>query len=122
MDVRLAGTGGGGGWPRPGCRCASCAVATAAGRRRAPAQVLVDEVLRLGPGPPPAAPPGYQAGRMPGGWTVTGPDGGRLLVADGSGVAPQPPPGTGPYDIVLLDLLENPAQLGALRRRGLAHA
>jgi adenosylcobinamide kinase/adenosylcobinamide-phosphate guanylyltransferase len=122
MDVRLAGTGGGGGWPRPGCRCASCAVATAAGRRRAPAQVLVDEVLRLGPGPPPAAPPGYQAGRMPGGWTVTGPDGGRLLVADGSGVAPQPPPGTGPYDIVLLDLLENPAQLGALRRRGLVRA
>jgi len=59
---------------------------------------------------------------MPGGWTVTGPDGGRLLVADGSGVAPQPPPGTGPYDIVLLDLLENPAQLGALRRRGLVRA
>ena len=28
----------------------------------------------------------------------------------------------GPYDIVLLDLLENPAKLGALRRRGLVHA
>src|SRR6516162_10092917 len=59
---------------------------------------------------------------MPGGWTVTGPDGGRLLVADGSGVTPQPPPGTGPYDLVLLDLLDDPAQLGALRRRDLVRA
>ena len=59
---------------------------------------------------------------MPGGWTVTGPDGGRLLVADGSGVTPQPPPGTRPYDLVLLDLLDDPAQLGALRHRGLVRA
>jgi adenosylcobinamide kinase/adenosylcobinamide-phosphate guanylyltransferase len=122
MDVRLAGTGGRGGWPRPDCRCASCAAAAAAGRRRAPALVLVDGVLRLGPGPAPGTPAGYQAGRMPGGWTVTGPGGGRLLVADGSGVTPQPPPGTEPYDLVLLDLLDDPAQLGALRHRGLVRA
>jgi adenosylcobinamide kinase / adenosylcobinamide-phosphate guanylyltransferase len=125
MDVRLVGTGGRDGWPRPGCRCASCAAASAAGRRRAPAQVLVDGVLRLRPGPAPrvsGAPPGYQVSPMPGGWTVAGPGGGRLLVADGSGVTPQPPPGTGPYDIVLLDLLDDPAQLGALRRRGLVRA
>jgi adenosylcobinamide kinase / adenosylcobinamide-phosphate guanylyltransferase len=125
MDVRMVGTGGRGGWPRPDCRCASCARAAAAGRRRAPAQVLVDGVLRLGPGSASGVsgpPPGYQVGRMPGGWTVAGPDGGRLLVADGSGVTPQPPPGTGPYDIVLLDLLDDPAQLGSLRRRGLVRA
>jgi adenosylcobinamide kinase/adenosylcobinamide-phosphate guanylyltransferase len=53
---------------------------------------------------------------------VAGPGGARLLVADGSGVTPQPPPGTAPYDIVLLDLLDDPAQLGALRRRGLVRA
>jgi adenosylcobinamide kinase / adenosylcobinamide-phosphate guanylyltransferase len=125
MDVRLVGTGGRDGWPRPGCRCASCARAAAAGRRRAPARVLVDGVLALRPGPAsrePGPPPGYQVGRVPGGWTVAGPDGGRLLVADGSGVTPQPPPGAGPYDIVLLDLLDDPAQLGALRRRGLVRA
>ena len=122
MDVRLAGTGGGGGWPQPGCRCASCARAAAAGRGRGPAQVLVDGVLRLPPGPAAGAPPGYQVSRMPGGWSVAAPGGGRLLVADGSGVTPHPPPGTRPYDIVLLDLLDDPAQLGALRRRGLVRA
>ncbi len=122
MDVRLAGTGGSGGGPRPDCRCASCARARSAGRSRAPAHVLVDEVLQLRPGRAPGPPPGYQAGRVPGGWTVTGPDGARLLAADGSGIAPQPPGGASPYDIVLLDLLEDPAQLGALRARGLVRA
>jgi len=122
MDVRLAGTGGSGGWPRPGCGCASCARARSAGRYRAPAQVLVDEVLELRPGRAPGPPPGYQVGRMPGGWTVTGPDGARLLAADGSGVTPEPPGRAGAYDIALLDLLENPAQLGALRARGLVRA
>ena len=122
MDVRLAGTGGSGGWPRPGCRCASCSRARSAGRDHAPAHVLVDEVLHLRPGHAPEPPPGYQVGRMPGGWTVTGPDGARLLAADGSGVTPQPSGSAGAYDIVLLDLLDNPAQLGALRARGLVHA
>jgi adenosylcobinamide kinase / adenosylcobinamide-phosphate guanylyltransferase len=124
MDVRLTGTGGGSGWPRPGCRCASCERAAAAGRHRAPAHVIVDGVLPIGPGAAgPAAPgpraAGYRVEAMPGAWAVTGPDGARLLVADGSGVTPEPPAAGRPYDIALLDLLQDPAQLGALRRRGL---
>jgi adenosyl cobinamide kinase/adenosyl cobinamide phosphate guanylyltransferase len=118
MDVRLAGTGGRAGWPEPGCRCASCARA-ASGRPRGAARVIVDGVLTVGAGAPPA---GYQVQRLPGGWAVTGPDGGRLLAGDGSGVAPEPPAGAQPYDIALLDLLDDPTQLGALRRRGLVHA
>jgi adenosylcobinamide kinase / adenosylcobinamide-phosphate guanylyltransferase len=122
MEVRLAGTGGGRGWPRPGCGCASCARARSAGRHRAPAQVLVDGVLHLGPGAAARPPAGYQVGRLPGGWTVTGPDGARLLVADGSRVTPEPAADAGAYGMVLLDLLEDPAQLGALRARGLVRA
>ena len=145
MEVRLTGTGGSGGWPRPGCRCASCERARTAGRRRAPAQVLVDGVLRIDSGPagcgggPAQAGTGHRAERVPGGWAVRGPDGGRLLVGDG----PDGPDGTtstadpagtagtasgeagpahaAPYDIALLDLLANPAQLGGLRRQGLVH-
>jgi adenosylcobinamide kinase / adenosylcobinamide-phosphate guanylyltransferase len=119
MEVCLAGTGGSGGWPRQGCRCASCARMHAAGRARAPARVVADGVLHVGSGAPP---PGYQVRRMPGGWAVTGPDGGRLLAADGSGITPRPPAGAPPYDIVLLDLLGDPAQLGALRSQGLVTA
>jgi adenosylcobinamide kinase / adenosylcobinamide-phosphate guanylyltransferase len=119
MEVRLAGTGGGGGWPQRGCRCASCARIGAAGRARGAARVVVDGVLHVGSGAPPA---GYQVRQMPGAWAVAGPDGGRLLVADGSGITPEPPAGAPPYDMVLLDLLDDPAQLGALRSRGLVHA
>jgi adenosylcobinamide kinase / adenosylcobinamide-phosphate guanylyltransferase len=119
MEVGLAGTGGGSGWPEPGCGCASCARVRASGRTRAPALVVVDGVLRVGSGRPP---PGYQVQRLPGAWAVTAPDGGRLLVADGSGVTPEPPAGSRPYDIVLLDLLNDPAQLGALRSRELVPA
>jgi adenosylcobinamide kinase / adenosylcobinamide-phosphate guanylyltransferase len=119
MEVCLVGTGGTGGWPQPGCGCASCARVQASGRTRAPARVVVDGVLRVGSGRPP---PGYAAQRMPGAWAVTAPDGGRLLVADGSGVTPEPPAGSRPYDIVLLDLLDDPAQLGALRSRELVRA
>jgi adenosylcobinamide kinase / adenosylcobinamide-phosphate guanylyltransferase len=119
MEVRLTGTGGDGGWPQPGCGCASCARVRASGRTRAPARVVVDGVLRIGSGRPP---PGYQVQQMPGAWAVTTPDGGRLLVADGSGVTPEPPAGSRPYDIVLLDLLDDPAQLGALRSRELVPA
>jgi adenosylcobinamide kinase / adenosylcobinamide-phosphate guanylyltransferase len=162
MEIRLVGTGGSGGWPRPGCRCASCERARSAGRRRAPAHVLVDGVLRIDSGGPPcrasdarrggdgtgggdvmSVGAGYRVERVPFGWDVTGPDGARLLVGEWRGPTTAPPvkgeggpggeprdtgPGatgaatTGPYDIVLLDLLENPAQLGALRRRGLVHA
>jgi adenosylcobinamide kinase / adenosylcobinamide-phosphate guanylyltransferase len=119
MDVRLVGTGGGGGWPRPGCGCASCERARSAGRRRDPARVVVDGVLAIGPGGAEGRADGYRVEAVPGGWAVTGPDGGRLLVAGGSGAAPDPPAGAAPYDIALLDLLQDPAQLGALRRRGL---
>jgi adenosylcobinamide kinase / adenosylcobinamide-phosphate guanylyltransferase len=117
MEVRLAGTGGSGGWPQQDCGCASCARVRAAGRSRAPALVVVDDRLRVGSGEPPA---GYQVRRMPGAWAVTAPDGGRLLVADGSGDGASPPDGEQPFDIVLLDLVADPAQLGALRSRGLA--
>jgi adenosylcobinamide kinase/adenosylcobinamide-phosphate guanylyltransferase len=116
MEVRLAGTGGSGGWPQQGCECASCARIRAAGRSRAPARVIVDGRLPVGSGEPPA---GYQVQRMPGAWAVTAPDGGRLLVTDGSGATPDPPDGGRPFDIVLLDLVRDPAQLGALRGRGL---
>src|SRR5258708_7058955 len=154
MEIRLTGTGGRGGWPQPHCRCASCERARSAGRRRAPAQVLVDGVLRIDSGRSPVCGPdvrhrgdgtgggdvtagvaGYRVKRVLGGWDITGPDGGRLLVGNGHGggrggghgATTAPPDGTGryatePYDIALLDLLENPAQLGALRRRGLVHA
>jgi adenosylcobinamide kinase / adenosylcobinamide-phosphate guanylyltransferase len=120
MDVLLSGTGGSGGWPQPGCRCASCARAGQAGRGRSPAQVTVDGALTLGPGA--TGPAGFRVERMPGGWDVTSPDGGRLLVADGSGVTPEPPDGARPYDLALLDVLGDPAQLGWLRRRGLVAA
>jgi adenosylcobinamide kinase / adenosylcobinamide-phosphate guanylyltransferase len=122
LEVCLAGTAAEGGWPRDGCRCASCDRARAAGRGRAPARVVVDGVLRVGPGasaggrPRPAR--GYRVETIPGGWDVTGPDGGRLLVG-AVGAVPRPPDGTAPYDIALLDLLHDPFGLGALRRRGL---
>jgi adenosylcobinamide kinase/adenosylcobinamide-phosphate guanylyltransferase len=139
MEIRLLGTGGVGGtgstggnggvggWPQPGCRCASCARARSAGRHRAPAEVVVDGTLRLRPGQPPrqvgsGGPGGHRVQQVPGGWAVAGPDGARLLVADGTGRALAPPDDGGPYDVALLDLLEDPAQLGALRRRGLAGA
>ena len=120
MEVCLAGTAAEGGWPRDGCRCASCERARAAGRGRAPAEVIVDGVLRVGPGASAAGqpPPGYRAETIPGGWDVTGPDGGRLLVA-AAGAVPRPPDGTARYDIALLDLLHDPFRLGALRREGL---
>ena len=133
MEVCLLGTGGGHGWPQPGCRCASCARAAAAGRRREPTRVLVDGVLRLEPGRAPVSSAGHRAERVPGGWAVTGPDGARLLVGEEVGAAPDPSAagqaGTGdprgsadhgpPYDIVVLDLLGDPARLGVLRHRGL---
>lgn len=133
MEVCLLGTGGGRGWPQPGCRCASCARAASAGRPREPTRVLVDGVLRIEPGRAPAPSPGHRVERVPGGWAVTGPDGARLLVGGGPGDVPEQPDEPGavpqqpgraghrarPYDVVLLDLLDDPARLGALRRQGL---
>jgi adenosylcobinamide kinase/adenosylcobinamide-phosphate guanylyltransferase len=137
MDVRFLGTGGRDGWPQAGCRCASC-LRAAAGSGRRPGAVLVDGRLRIDPGQPPTAAdhaggaqpvppggsradpvPGYRIEQLPGGWDVTGADGARLLAAAGPGAVPEPRAGTRPFDLVLLDLLDSPAQLGALRARGL---
>jgi adenosylcobinamide kinase/adenosylcobinamide-phosphate guanylyltransferase len=125
MDVRFLGTGGLAGWPQPGCRCASCCRAAAAGNSRRAGGVLLDGRLRIEPGLPPrladedAAPSGHQVEQVPGGWDITGPDGARLLIAAAPGTAAEPRAGTRPFDMVLLDLLHSPAQLGALRQRGL---
>jgi len=118
MRAELIGTAGPQGWPQPGCWCASCRRAGARGSGRRPADVLVDGVLRLGCGQPPLPRPGYRIAGIPGGWDITGPSG-RLLCSGGPGSVPVPPPGAGRYDIALLDLLADPAQLGGLRRRGL---
>jgi adenosylcobinamide kinase/adenosylcobinamide-phosphate guanylyltransferase len=82
--------------------------------------VVADGVLRIAPGDIRPAAAGYRVEPVPGGWDVTGPDGTRLLAADGSGEPADPPGGAAPYDLLLLDLLASPPQLGALRRRGLA--
>ena len=120
MDVRFVGTGGAQGWPRPGCRCASC-LRAAAGPGRRPTALLIDERLRIDPGQPPrGAAPGYQVRELPGGWDITGPDAARLLVARGSGGVADSGPVTGSFDLLVLDLLAAPAQLGGLRSRGLA--
>jgi adenosylcobinamide kinase / adenosylcobinamide-phosphate guanylyltransferase len=120
VDVRLLGTGGREGWPQPGCGCASCNRARAEGHSRDATRVLVDDALRFPPGPGPAD--GYTLQRAGPGWDVTAPDGGRLLIAPEPGTVPEPPAAAAPYDVALLDLLDSPAQLGALRARGLVHA
>jgi adenosylcobinamide kinase/adenosylcobinamide-phosphate guanylyltransferase len=119
MDVRFVGSGGPDGWPAPGCRCASCQRA-AAGAGRRPGGVLVDGALRAGAGLAPGTAPGYRVEPVPGGWDLTGPDGGRLLIAAGPGQVPRPPAGTRPFDLLVLDMLAGPEQLGALRAQGLA--
>jgi adenosylcobinamide kinase/adenosylcobinamide-phosphate guanylyltransferase len=122
VDALLIGTGGASGWPEPGCSCASCLRARSAGTSRAAGQVLVDGSLTLRPGqaPEPAGPIApHQVRAVPGGWDITGPDGGRLLAAAGPGQVPEPPDGTRPFDLALLDLLASPAQLGRLRAAGL---
>ena len=58
----------------------------------------------------------------PGGWDITGPDGGRLLYPARPGAVPVPPEEAAAYDIAFLDLLGEPAQLGLLRARGLITA
>jgi adenosylcobinamide kinase / adenosylcobinamide-phosphate guanylyltransferase len=128
VDVLLTGTGGADGWPQPDCRCASCAQAFAGGVRRRPAGVVVDGRVEFRPGrqatmgTAAAAAAAHRVDPVPGGWDVTGPDGARLLLAGGPGDVPEPQPGAAPYDIVLLDLLTSPAQLGLLRSAGLVTA
>jgi adenosylcobinamide kinase / adenosylcobinamide-phosphate guanylyltransferase len=128
VDALLTGTGGAPGWPQPGCRCASCARASAARIQRRPGGVLVDGRLEFRPWQPPAAGTGSPAAAahridaVPGGWDVTSPDGARLLLAAGPGEVPEPGPGAAPYDIALLDLLTSPAHLGLLRSAGVVTA
>jgi adenosylcobinamide kinase / adenosylcobinamide-phosphate guanylyltransferase len=128
VDAFLTGTGGAHGWPEPGCRCASCSRAGAAGIERRPGGALVDGVLEFRPGQPPLTGTGspaaaaYHIDAVPGGWDVTGPDGARLLLAAGPGQVPEPAPGAAPYDIALLDLLTRPAHLGWLRSARLVTA
>jgi adenosylcobinamide kinase / adenosylcobinamide-phosphate guanylyltransferase len=125
VDALIVGTGGAHGWPEDGCRCASCMRARSAGRRRAPGGVIVGGWLEVvpgkpfqhGTGPPPTS--DLRIEQLPGGLDITGPDGGRLLLAAGPGEVPDPPPGTRPYDVALLDLLASPEQLGQLRASGL---
>jgi adenosylcobinamide kinase / adenosylcobinamide-phosphate guanylyltransferase len=126
MDALLIGTGDTHGWPQDGCACASCMRARAAGVSRAPARVVVDGELTIVPGTQPVSRQGgriarHQVRAVPGGWDITGPDATRLLAAAGPGAVPEPPDGTSPFDLALLDLLSSPAQLGRLRARGLLH-
>ena len=136
MRVLVEGSGGAAGWPQPGCRCASCLLHEG---KRERSTIVVDGVLRLGAGGAdglegggagagePGDVSGYRIRRLadahdpagPGGWDVTGPDGGRLLYPARPGAVPVPPEGTAAYDIAFLDLLGEPAQLGLLRARGL---
>jgi adenosylcobinamide kinase / adenosylcobinamide-phosphate guanylyltransferase len=125
VHALLIGTGGTNGWPEDGCRCASCRRAAASGLTRRAARILVDGTLEFipyrqitaGTGQPGGA--GHHIVQLPGGFDITGPDGGRLLLAAGPGQIPEPAPDARPYDITLLDLLAGPAQLGRLRAAGL---
>ncbi|MBX6769895.1 MAG: bifunctional adenosylcobinamide kinase/adenosylcobinamide-phosphate guanylyltransferase, partial [Actinomadura rubrobrunea] len=107
MDIDLQGVAGPDGWPASGCRCASCSRLRAAGIQYARTRVTVDGV------------PLEECARRDvlGGWDVTGPRGGRLLVASGPGARPEPVDGA-TYDAALLDLVGSPEHLGWLRRIG----
>ena len=130
MRVLVEGSGGAAGWPQPGCRCASCLRKELDGRARVRSAIVIDGVLRLGSKEPRDAAGTYRVRRLadardaaePGGWDVTGPDGGRLLYPARPGAVPVPPEGSAAYDIAFLDLLGEPAQLGLLRVRGLITA
>ncbi|RFU39146.1 bifunctional adenosylcobinamide kinase/adenosylcobinamide-phosphate guanylyltransferase [Actinomadura logoneensis] len=107
MKIELPGTAGPEGWPAPGCRCASCARARAAGISLTPTRALLDGV-------PLETLPRLD---VPGGWDVRVPSGHRVLVSGGPGLRPEPAPGVA-YDAVLLDLFGAPDHLGRLRREG----
>ena len=125
MHALLLGTGGDRGWPQDGCRCASCMRARSEGLLRRPGRVLVDGTLEIVPGQKvlpetwPPATPAHVVRQLSGGLDITGPDGGRMLLAAGPGDQPEPPDDAAPYDLALLDLLEHPEQLGRLRAAGL---
>jgi adenosylcobinamide kinase / adenosylcobinamide-phosphate guanylyltransferase len=128
VHALLIGTGGTNGWPEDGCRCASCMRAAASGLTRRPGRVLIDGTLEFipyqrvmtGTGQPGGS--AHRIAPVPGGFDITGSDGGRMLLAAGPGALPEPDPDAMPYDIALLDLLAGPAQLGRLRAAGLIRA
>lgn len=113
MEIRLEGTAGAGGWPEPGCGCASCGRLTPGHRR--PTSIVVDGRIRL-PLPPgraidaPGAPDGYRITPGPYGYAITGPDGGRVLYAP---PAPDPAPGATDAEGFLEADDENPARAGS---------
>ncbi len=147
MRVLVEGSGGAAGWPEPRCRCASCLLKVDA---RVRSTILIDGLVRLGAGVADGGVTdggvtdggvtdggvtdggvtGYRIERLadardpsePGGWDITGPDGGRLLYPARPGAVPVPPEEASAYDIAFLDLLGEPAQLGLLRARGLITA
>lgn len=107
LELDLLGTAAPGGWPEPGCRCASCTRMRAAGRRVEPTRVLLDGV------------PLDRCRReeVPGGYDVRTPRGHRVLFAARPGARPRPA-SPGPYDAVLLDLAGDASHLGWLRHVG----
>jgi adenosylcobinamide kinase / adenosylcobinamide-phosphate guanylyltransferase len=134
MRVLVEGSGGAAGWPQPDCRCASCLRKALDGNIRLRSAIVIDGVVRLGAGDAAGTGGGDAEGYRvrgladaqtpgkPGGWEVTGPDGGRLLYPARPGAVPVPAEGAAAYDIAFLDLLGEPAQLGLLRARGLITA
>jgi adenosyl cobinamide kinase/adenosyl cobinamide phosphate guanylyltransferase len=50
MRVLVEGSGGASGWPKPGCRCASCLSQIMDGSLRKRSAIVVDDVVRLGVG------------------------------------------------------------------------
>ncbi|MEV7011114.1 bifunctional adenosylcobinamide kinase/adenosylcobinamide-phosphate guanylyltransferase [Streptosporangium sp. NPDC051022] len=144
MRVLISGTAGAGGWPAPGCGCASCARLLPGHRRPTEVVLGVEAPLRL-PLPEPGRvfpeagvrlPPGYLASAGPDGLVVTAPSGHRILHAAPPGHAAPPASTTPPAsavpsapgrpagddgaacDLVLIDPLDRPERLGDLRRRG----
>lgn len=107
MDIELRGVAASGGWPAPGCRCASCGRLRAAGIRYEPFGAVVDGVPL----------DGLPRTDVPGGYALRGPRGGHALVASGPGTRPEPVGGV-EYDAVLLDLVGSPEHLGHLRHVG----
>ena len=121
MRVLVEGSGGTYGWPRHGCRCASCLRKEGDGAPRARSAIVVDEALRIAAGGEPDG-AGFVVRTVPGGWDITSAAGERLLYPAGPGSSPDPPDDAERYDIAFLDLLGDPAQLGRLRARGLITA
>ncbi|WP_433325658.1 bifunctional adenosylcobinamide kinase/adenosylcobinamide-phosphate guanylyltransferase [Spirillospora sp. CA-294931] len=107
MNIELRGLAARDGWPAPGCRCASCNRLRSSGVRHEPTLAFADGV------------PLDDCPRVevPGGWEVSAPGGGRVLVASGPGACPEPVGGA-VYDAVLLDLAGSPEHLGRLRHLG----